>query len=43
LPSLNRVRRAHKQMGIIRPLIVAAQGQLTPEEVLARMQEMNYA
>lgn len=43
LPSLNRVRRAHKVMGIIRPLIVAAQGQLTPEEVLARIQEMNYA
>ena len=37
LPSLNRVRRARKVVDRIRPLIVAAQGQLTPEEISIRM------
>jgi hypothetical protein len=41
LPSLSRVLRAHNVLDRIRPLIVAAQGQLTPEELSARMQEMN--
>jgi hypothetical protein len=40
LPSLNRVRRARKVLDRIRPLIAAAQGQLTPEEVSIRMREM---
>ena len=43
LPSLNRVRRAHQAMTLLRPLIVAAQGELTAEEVSTRMQETNYA
>ncbi|PYS52737.1 MAG: hypothetical protein DMG13_15465 [Acidobacteria bacterium] len=40
LPSLNRVRRARKVLDRVRPLIAAAQGQLTPEEVSIRMREM---
>ena len=39
LPSLCRVRQTRKVLDKIRPLIVAAQGQLTAEEVSARMQE----
>lgn len=39
LPSLSRVRRARKVLARIRPLIADAQGQLTSEEVSARMQE----
>jgi hypothetical protein len=38
LASLSRVRQTRKVLAKIRPLIVAAQGQLTPEEVSARMQ-----
>lgn len=38
LGSLSRVRQTRKVLDKIRPLIVAAQGQLTPEEVSARMQ-----
>jgi uncharacterized integral membrane protein len=33
IPSMSRVRRARKVLERIRPLIAAAQGQLTPEEV----------
>jgi len=40
LPSLNRVRRARKVLDRLRPLIAAAQGQLAPEEISARMQEL---
>jgi len=39
LGSLSRVRQTHKVLEKIRPLIAAAQGQLTAEEVAARMQE----
>jgi hypothetical protein len=38
-PSLSRVRKTQKIMNRIRPLIIAAQGQLTGEEVSARMRE----
>ena len=38
LPSIRRVRQAHKIFNKVRPLIAAAQGQITPEEVNARMQ-----
>jgi hypothetical protein len=41
LPSLSRVRRANRKLDRIRPLIAAAQGQLTPEEISMRLQ--NYA
>ncbi|MGA9780158.1 MAG: hypothetical protein WBS33_18005 [Verrucomicrobiia bacterium] len=37
LPSLNRLRRARKARARLRPLIVAAQGELTPEEISLRM------
>ena len=40
LPSLNRVRRARMVLDRLRPLIAAAQGQLAPEEIPARMQEL---
>jgi hypothetical protein len=40
LPSLSRMRRARKVLDRIRPLIVAAQGQLTPEEVSIRIRGM---
>jgi hypothetical protein len=39
LPSLCRLRRVRKVLERLRPLIAAAQGQLAPEEVSARMQE----
>jgi hypothetical protein len=39
LPSLCRVRQTRKIMDKIRPLMVAAQGQITGEEVAVRMQE----
>ncbi|MGA9875475.1 MAG: hypothetical protein WBQ21_06680, partial [Solirubrobacteraceae bacterium] len=39
LPSLCRLRQTRKVLDKIRPLIVATQGQLTAEEVSARMQE----
>ena len=38
VPSMSRVRRARKVLARIRPLIAEAQGQLSPEEVAARMQ-----
>ena len=37
LPSLDRVHRARKALARLRPLIVAAQGELTPEEISLRM------
>jgi hypothetical protein len=39
LGSICRVRQAHKVLDKIRPLIVGVQGQLTPADVSARMQE----
>jgi hypothetical protein len=39
LPSLRRVRQTRKVLEKIRPLIIAAQGQLSPEEISVRMQE----
>jgi hypothetical protein len=39
LPSLGRLPRARKVLARLRPLIVAAQGQLVPEEIPAKMQE----
>ncbi len=39
LASLCRVRQARKVIGKIRPLIAAAQGELSGEEVATRMQE----
>jgi hypothetical protein len=39
LPSLSRVRQARKVLEKIRPFVTAAQGQLTAEEVSARMRE----
>lgn len=39
LGSLSRVRQTQKVLNKIRPLIVAAQGQLAPDEVSARMQQ----
>ena len=39
LPSLCRVRKTQKVLNRIRPLIIAAQGQLTGEEVSLRMRE----
>lgn len=39
LPSLTRVRKAHKVLARIRPLVAEAQGVLAPEEVPARLQE----
>lgn len=38
LPSLNRLRRAHKVLERLRPFITAVQGSLAPEEISARMQ-----
>jgi hypothetical protein len=40
LPSLARQRRARKAIARLRPLIAEAQGQLTPEEIPARMSEL---
>jgi len=37
LPSLNRVRRARGTLARIRPLIVAVQGELAPDEIASRM------
>jgi len=39
LPSLSRVRQTGNVIRKIRPLIVAAQGELSGEEVVARLQE----
>jgi hypothetical protein len=38
VPSMSRVRRAHKVLARIRPLIAEAQGQLTAEEITLRFQ-----
>jgi len=40
LPSLSRLRRAHKTLAVVRPLIAAAQGQLAPEEASLRIREL---
>lgn len=40
LSSLSRLRRARKVLNRIRPLIIAAQGTLTPEEIASRMREL---
>jgi hypothetical protein len=37
LPPLNRLGRAYKVLDRLRPLVVAAQGQLTPAEIPERM------
>jgi hypothetical protein len=39
LPSLCRVRQTRKVLEKIQPLIIAAQGQLSPEEISARLKE----
>jgi hypothetical protein len=39
LGSISRIRQARKVLNKIRPLIEAAQGQLTPEEVATKMRE----
>ncbi len=41
LPSLGRVRRARKVLSRIRPLIAAAQGQLTQKEIWEQMRKPN--
>jgi len=41
LPSLNRMRRARKVLERLRPLVVAAQGELRPEEIPLRLQELS--
>jgi len=41
LVSLKRVRKVRKILDRIRPLIVAAQGQLVPEEIPARMRALS--
>ncbi|MGN6553872.1 MAG: hypothetical protein ACTHLW_09135 [Verrucomicrobiota bacterium] len=40
LPPLSRVPRARKALARLRPLIAAAQGELSPEQAAVRMQEM---
>jgi hypothetical protein len=40
LPSLNRIRRADKVLARIRPLIAAAQGEISSEEASARLHEL---
>jgi len=41
LPSLNRLGRARRAIARLRPLIIAAQGQLSPGEIPERMREFN--
>lgn len=41
LPALSRIRRAHRVLEKIRPLIAAVQGPLTPEEAAQRLQDEN--
>ena len=41
LPSLTRLPRLRKVLERVRPFIEAAQGRLAPEEIQARMQEIN--
>src|ERR1041384_6408100 len=40
VPSLSRVARAQRVLARIRPLIAEAQGQLAPEEISVRFQEL---
>lgn len=40
LPSLNRVRRVKRVMGVLRPLIVQAQGVIAPEQIPALVHEL---
>ena len=40
VPSLGRLRRARRVLTRIRPLIIAAQGQLTPDEIATRLREL---
>lgn len=40
MPSMGRVRRARKIIARLRPLIAEAQGQLAPEEIPVRFQEL---
>jgi hypothetical protein len=40
LPSLRRLRRARKVLARLRPLIAAAQGEVVPAEIPARMAEL---
>jgi len=39
LASMNRLRRARRVLNRVRPLIAAAQGELTPEELAARLNQ----
>jgi len=41
LPSLNRMRRARRVLERLRPLVAAAQGELRPEEIPLRLQELS--
>jgi hypothetical protein len=41
LAALNRLGRARKALVRLRPLIIAAQGQFSPEEISQRMQSFN--
>jgi hypothetical protein len=43
LPSINRVSKVHKILGRIRPLIAAAQGELTPEQLSSGLRELAQA
>ena len=43
LPSLNRLRKVHKIVQRIRPLITAAQGELTADQLSSGMQELAQA
>jgi hypothetical protein len=40
LPSLNRFRRAYKALTRLRPLLIAAQGQVAPEEISGTQETM---
>lgn len=41
LPSLNRWKKTLRVLDRIRPLIIAAQGAISPEEIPARLQSLN--
>jgi len=41
LPPLSRVSRANRVLERIRPLIIQAQGQITPEETVLRLRELS--
>jgi hypothetical protein len=43
LPAISRVRRARKVLARLRPLLVEAQGTLPPEEIPARLRELQSA